>query len=417
MVVIALPSRLVLEASISLPNLTNSALRKKLHSAASLGGIKSQRRGFSERMRDLINEPISDAGLLQRFASHQDEAAFGELVKRHGPQVLKVCRRGLPSEHDVEDVFQATFFVLAHKAAALSWTDSVERWLCAVARRLVLHARASAWQRQRRERPIAALGGARAEARGGSLPESYHPLYDPHEEMERRDFRRVLHAALGQLPEKYRAPVVLCYLEGKTNEEAARQLGWPAGTMSRRLQRARSLLRRRLARCGLMIALAVCAAYAFTRARQFDPRTQPTTVSVRQAMQSLRDPSGADTTLESRLQRSFAAGSGSRQYEQVEAFARNVRRVAEQTADQDPGRSSELWLFHAAKMRLAALDLGQAARIGDRFALLGAARQLDTTCIGCHEIFRHQIGSGRRSTPVPARPDRACLEPEEFPKL
>ena len=209
-----------------------------MHSAASLPGIMSQRRGFSERMRDLITEPISDAGLLERFASHRDEAAFGELVKRHGPQVLKVCRRGLPSEHDVEDVFQATFFVLAHKAAAVSWNESVESWLCAVARRLVLHARASAWQRQSRERPITALGGARAEEYSGFLPDQDHPLYDPHEEMERRDIRRVLHAALGQLPEKYRAPVVLCYLEGKTNEEAARQLGWPAGTMSRRLQRA-----------------------------------------------------------------------------------------------------------------------------------------------------------------------------------
>ena len=208
-----------------------------MHSAASLPGIMSQRRGFSERMRDLITEPISDAGLLERFASHRDEAAFGELVKRHGPQVLQVCRRGLPSEHDVEDVFQATFFVLAHKAAAVSWNESVESWLCAVARRLVLHARASAWQRQSRERPITALGGARAEEYSGFLPDQDHPLYNPREEMERRDICRVLHAALGQLPEKYRAPVVLCYLEGKTNEEAARQLGWPAGTMSRRLQR------------------------------------------------------------------------------------------------------------------------------------------------------------------------------------
>jgi len=153
-------------------------------------------------MRELITEPISDAGLLERFASQRDEAAFGELVKRHGPQVLKVCHRGLPNEHDVEDVFQATFFVLAHKAAAVSWNESVESWLCAVARRLVLHARANAWQRQSRERPITALGGARAAEYGGFLPDQYHPHYDPHEEMERRDIRRVLHAALGQLPEK-----------------------------------------------------------------------------------------------------------------------------------------------------------------------------------------------------------------------
>jgi RNA polymerase sigma-70 factor (ECF subfamily) len=73
--------------------------------------------------------PISDASLLERFTRHRDEAAFTELVKRHGPRVLKVCRRGLPSEHDVEEVYQATFFVLAHKAALVSWNQSVERWL------------------------------------------------------------------------------------------------------------------------------------------------------------------------------------------------------------------------------------------------------------------------------------------------
>jgi RNA polymerase sigma factor (sigma-70 family) len=360
-----------------------------MHFAAYLPTIIIQRRGFSERMRDLITEPISDAGLLERFASHHDQAAFGELVKRHGPQVLKVCRRGLPSEHDVEDVFQTTFFVLAHKAAAVSWTESVESWLCAVARRLVLHARASAWQRQRQERSITALAGARAEQYEGSLPERYHPFYDTHEEMERRDFRRVVHAALGQLPEKYRAPVVLCYLEGLTNEEAARQLGWPAGTMSRRLQRARSLLRRRLARCGLMIALVACAAYALARAEHFDQRNQAASVSVRRAMQSLHLPAGASMNLETKIQQSLEDGDVFVEREQLEGLARKVQWVAEQTADQDPGRSSELWLFHAARLRLAALDLGQAARISDRAALLSAARQMDTTCIGCHEIFRH----------------------------
>ena len=169
-----------------------------MHSAASLPGIMSQRRGFSERMRDLVTEPISDAGLLERFASHRDEAAFGELVKRHGPQVLKVCRRGLPSEHDVEDVFQATFFVLAHKAAAVSWNESVESWLCAVARRLVLRARAGAWRRQEAgndrslpwEEP--GLRMQRLSARSGSSP-----LRSPRGSRSRRDTRRVLHAALG----------------------------------------------------------------------------------------------------------------------------------------------------------------------------------------------------------------------------
>ena len=259
-----------------------------MHSAASLPGIMSQRRGFSERMRDLITEPISDAGLLERFASHRDEAAFGELVKRHGPQVLKVCRRGLPSEHDVEDVFQATFFVLAHKAAAVSWNESVESWLCAVARRLVLHARASAWQRQSRERPITALGGARAEEYSGFLPDQDHPLYDPHEEVERRDIRRVLHAALGQLP-----------------EEDDRGM------------------------------CSVCRLLLPSRARP--------TQGGRAQTAALRFPSGAAMNLESRLQRSLGDGQVSREREQVEALARKAQWVAEQTADQEPGRSSDLF--------------------------------------------------------------------------
>lgn len=338
-------------------------------------------------MWDLVVEPISDAGLLERFASRRDEAAFGELVKRHGPQVLRVCRRGLPSEHDVEDVFQATFLVLAHKAAAVSWSESVESWLCAVARRLVLHARARAWQRRIRERPMATLGGGRVGGNGGILPDQYHPFADPHEEIERGDIRRVLHAALGQLPEKYRAPVVLCYLEGKTNAEAARQLGWPAGTMSRRLQRARSLLRQRLAPFSLMIA--VCIFFAAFRLRQIGPQNQPATVSVRQAMQSLHSPSEGETSLESRLQRLLQDGQASGEREHVATLARKAQWVAEQAADVDPGRGRELWLFHAASMRLAALDLGHAARFGDQAALLGAARQLDTTCIACHEVFRH----------------------------
>ena len=336
----------------------------------------------------MVTQPISDAGLLERFATHRDEAAFGELVKRHGPQVLRVCRRGLPSEHDVEDVFQATFFVLAHKAATVSWTDSVESWLCAVASRLVLHARASAWQRQSRERSVTTLRGTRAQDHG-LLPDQYHPLYDPHEELERRDIRRVLDAALGQLPEKYRRSVVLCYLEGKTNEEAARQLGWPTGTMSRRLQRARSLLRQRLAHCGLMIALAVCAAFASGRSGQPGAHQQSATISVVQAMQSLRDPEGTESTLE------CAGFSNPLPTASVPSSANRRKPLLVMLGGQPSKlpvgrlRRTPKYELPGGKMRLAALDMGRAATTGNRAALLGAARQLDATCIGCHEIFRH----------------------------
>ena len=176
---------------------------------------------------------ISDAGLLERFSVDRNEDAFLELVNRHGPMVLKVCRRLLASEHDVEDVFQATFLTLASKARLIAWDNSVGAWLHAVAHRLALHARTRASRRGRRERPLAELSGKLSRNRSEKLAEEYHPRCSVMEEIERRDLRCLLDEALEQLPEKYRAPVVLCYLEGKTNEEAARQLGWPAGSISR----------------------------------------------------------------------------------------------------------------------------------------------------------------------------------------
>ena len=362
----------------------------------------------------MVTEPISDAGLLERFATHRDEAAFGELVKRHGPQVLRVCRRGLPSEHDVEDVFQATFFVLAHKAATVSWTDSVESWLCAVASRLVLHARASAWQRQSRERSVTTLRGTRAQDHG-LLPDQYHPLYDPHEELERRDIRRVLDAALGQLPEKYRAPVVLCYLEGKTNEEAARQLGWPTGTMSRRLQRARSLLRQSLARCGLMIALAVCAAFASGRSGQPGPRLSQRRFRWFRPCSRYAIPGGpinariaASAILCQRLR--FPAR------EQTEALARNARRAAEQTAGQTPGGTPKSGFSRRRKC-------------GWR-PWTWVGRQppaIVLPCWGPHDNWMPPASAVMRSSATrydwripPASaclPARACLELERFPKV
>src|SRR5271165_5324909 len=148
-------------------------------------------------------EFLSDATLLERFVSDREEAAFVALVKRHGPRVEGTCRRVLRNEHDVEDVFQATFLVLARKAAAMAWHESVGGWLCAVAHRLALSARSDASRQRRRETPLASLrrNGPRP---GGAddLPEKYHPLADPFVEVERRDLRRVLDAALLQLPEK-----------------------------------------------------------------------------------------------------------------------------------------------------------------------------------------------------------------------
>jgi RNA polymerase sigma-70 factor (ECF subfamily) len=177
-----------------------------------------------------------DGELLRRFVAAREEAAFAGLVRRHGAMVLGVCRRLLDDAHEAEDAFQATFLVLARRAAAVRKQDSVASWLYGVAYRVSLKARAA-----QRQKP----GGEAAE------PVS---TADPAAEAAWRELRPVIDEELSRLPEKYRAPLILCYLEGKTNEEAARLLGWTKGTVSGRLARARDLLRPRLARRGLALA-------------------------------------------------------------------------------------------------------------------------------------------------------------------
>jgi RNA polymerase sigma factor (sigma-70 family) len=176
----------------------------------------------------------SDGELLRRFASEQDEAAFAALLQRHGALVLGVCRRLLRQPQDVEDAFQATFLVLVRKADSLrhQW-GSLGNWLHTVAHRLALKVRARAGRRWA------------VEVQTEDLPEAAG------EEQPPSDLRAVLDEELHRLPEKYRAPLVLCYLEGKTHTEAAVQLGWRDGTVCSRLARARDLLRRRLTRRGL----------------------------------------------------------------------------------------------------------------------------------------------------------------------
>jgi RNA polymerase sigma-70 factor (ECF subfamily) len=175
------------------------------------------------------SDSLGDGELLERFVRRHEEAAFAALVQRHGPMVLSVCRRVLRRSHDAEDAFQATFLVLAEKAHRLRRPELLANWLYGVAYRTALHARQRSARRSERER-----GAARMIALDG----------DPGSEP--RELRRVLDEELHRLPEKYRAPLVLCYLEGKTNEEAARLLGWPSGSMSYRLARGRDLLRQRL---------------------------------------------------------------------------------------------------------------------------------------------------------------------------
>jgi RNA polymerase sigma-70 factor (ECF subfamily) len=182
----------------------------------------------------------TDGELLDRFVTHKDEAAFEALVRRHGRMVLGVCQRVLNDVHDAEDASQATFLVLIRSARSIAKRDSVGSWLYGVAYRAALKARAAAFRRRSKEK------------QGGIMVET-----EPNTDLIWRDLRPVLDEELSRLPEKYREPLVLCYLEGKTNEEAAQRLQWTKGTVSGRLARARDLLRQRLTRRGLALSSGV----------------------------------------------------------------------------------------------------------------------------------------------------------------
>jgi RNA polymerase sigma factor (sigma-70 family) len=186
---------------------------------------------------------LSDGQLLGCFIEYRDEAAFAALVRRHGPMVWGVCRRVLCNHHDAEDAFQATFLVLVRKAASVSPRERVANWLYGVAHQTALKARATATRKKGRERQLAQM--PEPEAARQDLWQDLQPLLDE---------------ALSRLPDKYRAVVVLCDLEGKTRREAARQLGCPEGTVAGRLARARAMLAKRLARQGLSVSGGALAA-------------------------------------------------------------------------------------------------------------------------------------------------------------
>jgi RNA polymerase sigma factor (sigma-70 family) len=191
----------------------------------------------------------SDGQLMERFVRHGEEAAFTALVRRHGPMVLGVCRRVLRDCQRAEDAFQATFLVLFRKARSLDRRGSVAGWLYTVAYHAALKARSDAARRERWERKAA---------------ERPHP--EPNAEAPCLDLQPVLDEELGRLPEHYRVAIVLCYFEGKTNEEAARLLGCQTGTIKSRLARARDLLRVRLSRRGVTLSATALLATLATEA-------------------------------------------------------------------------------------------------------------------------------------------------------
>ena len=152
----------------------------------------------------------SDAALLREFVSQKSEDAFAAILQRHGPLVLAVCRRTLRDNTDAEDAFQATFLVLARKAGSIRTQETLPAWLHRVALNISRTIKRAAARRQAHERQVADMAQA-----------------SPRDDVELRDWQSVLHEEVDQLPEKYRIPVVLCYLQGLTQEEAARRLGWP----------------------------------------------------------------------------------------------------------------------------------------------------------------------------------------------
>jgi RNA polymerase sigma factor (sigma-70 family) len=176
---------------------------------------------------------LSDAQLLERFAARRDEPAFAALMVRHGPMVLCVCRRMLHDAGQAEDAFQAAFLVLARKAATIQRRPLLSAWLYGVAYKVAARLRGRVGKRQAREKPTDL----------DALPAAA--------ERDARDLQPVVQEEVHRLPDKYRHPVILCYLEGKTHEEASLLLRWPLGTVKGRLARARDLLRSRLTRRGV----------------------------------------------------------------------------------------------------------------------------------------------------------------------
>ena len=206
--------------------------------------MKDGQRSFLQNIEALFDGGVigeqTDRQLLQLFADRDPmaaELAFTVLVRRHGPMVFRACRAILRDPHAAEDAFQATFLVLARKAGGLWVRGSLGPWLLSVARRVAYCARTDASRQRAHERTAAER----------AAPATVDPGWD--------DRDAILHEELVRLPEKYRTAVVLCDLEGLTQEQAARQLGWPDGTVRSRLARGRERLRERLTRRGMAPAV------------------------------------------------------------------------------------------------------------------------------------------------------------------
>jgi RNA polymerase sigma factor (sigma-70 family) len=200
---------------------------------------------FRKFLRDLHHTAgadttrLTDGQLLDQFVSGSNPVAFEALLHRHGPLIWGACRRLLSEPQDVEDAFQATFLVVLRKAKYFQRRSSLGTWLYGIAYRVALKARQRDARRGNNERRFAEMTPTESACEAGW-----------------EELKPVLDAELDKLPEKYRAPLVLCYLEGKTNEQAASELGRPAGSISKHLARGRELLRERLQTRGVALTAA-----------------------------------------------------------------------------------------------------------------------------------------------------------------
>jgi RNA polymerase sigma factor (sigma-70 family) len=191
---------------------------------------------FAPYLRQLTTTAAADGKLLADFLTHGDDEAFTALVQRHGPMVWSLCRRILRDASAAEDVFQGTFLLLAERAGAIRRPASLASWLHGVAYRLSVRAKPKS-----------------ARVQAGDVSTAPGRSAEPAEELAARELFGALDQELLHLHERYRLPLVLCYLEGRTRDEAARELGWSVGTLRRRLEQGRELLHARLKRRGLTL--------------------------------------------------------------------------------------------------------------------------------------------------------------------
>lgn len=194
-------------------------------------------------------DDLSDAELLSNYRQRQDEAAFAAIVRRHGRLITAACHQLLDDRADVDDVFQATFLVFLREAKRIRAGSALGGWLYRVAYRLALKLR----QKQSRRRDLAETQA-------------------PEPDLSWREACIVLHEELDRLPPKFRLPLVLCYLDGRSRDEAAKHLGWTEGMVKGRLERGRDVLRSRLTRRGVSLSAGLMAALASSRADAVSPQ-------------------------------------------------------------------------------------------------------------------------------------------------